>query len=184
MYSQRTAAPEYSHTVKAAVVHHTVQSNSYSPSESAALVRADYLYHVRSRGWNDLGYNFLVDRFGRVFEGRYGGLTRPVIGAHAGGVNTNTTGAAMLATFAASRPPSAMLGALQRLLAWKLDLTHVDPLGKTILVSGGGANVRYPPGRKVYTSTILGHRATSYTDCPGSPTLALLRSIRATVAKI
>jgi hypothetical protein len=182
--SLRRAAPDYGDTVKAAFVHHTVQSNSYSPSESAALVRADYLYHVRSRGWNDVGYNFLVDRFGRVFEGRYGGITRPVIGAHAGGFNTNTTGVAMLGTFSASRPPSAMLGALQRLLAWKLDLTHVDPLGKTILVSGGGANVRYPPGRKVYTSTILGHRATSYTDCPGSPTIALLRSIRATVAKI
>ena len=86
--SLRRATPDYSSTVKAAVIHHTVQTNRYAPSESAALVRADYLYHVRSRGWNDIGYNFLVDRYGRVFEGRYGGITRAVLGAHAGGFNT------------------------------------------------------------------------------------------------
>jgi N-acetylmuramoyl-L-alanine amidase len=182
--SLRRDDPEYSPTVKAAVVHHTVQSNRYRPSESAALVRADYLYHVRSRGWNDIGYNFLVDRYGRVFEGRYGGVTRAVLGAHAGGFNTNTTGVAMLGTFTTSRPPAAMLAAMQRLLAWKLDLTHVDPAGRTILQSAGGANVRYPAGRKVYASTIIGHRSTSYTTCPGNPTLALLRSIRANVAKL
>ena len=67
--SLRRAGPDYSSTVKAAVIHHTVQTNRYAPSESAALVRADYLYHVRSRGWNDIGYNFLVDRYGRVFVG-------------------------------------------------------------------------------------------------------------------
>ena len=125
--SIRRAGPDYSDTVKAAFVHHTVQSNSYSPSESAALVRSDYLYHVRTRGWNDIGYNFLVDRYGRVFEGRYGGVTRAVLGAHAGGFNTNSTGVALLGTFTTARPTGPMLAALQRLLAWKLDLTHVDP---------------------------------------------------------
>jgi hypothetical protein len=89
-----------------------VQSNSYSPSESAALVRADYLYHVRTRGWNDVGYNFLVDRYGRVFEGRYGGVTRAVLGAHSGGFNTDTTGVALLGTFTTARPTSYMLAAL------------------------------------------------------------------------
>jgi len=123
----RRNSPEYSDTVKAAFVHHTVQSNSYSPSESAALIRADYLYHVRSRGWNDIGYNFLVDRYGRVFEGRYGGITRVVLGAHAGGFNTNTTGVALLGTFTTAHPTGPMVAGLERLLAWKLDLTHVDP---------------------------------------------------------
>src|SRR5215212_2407587 len=122
----RRAAPVYSDTVKAAFVHHTVQSNSYSPSESAALIRADYLYHVRSRGWNDIGYNFLVDRYGRVFEGRYGGITRAVLGAHAGGFNTDSTGVALLGTFTIARPTAPMLAGLERLLAWKLDLTHGD----------------------------------------------------------
>ncbi|HJW58186.1 MAG TPA: peptidoglycan recognition protein, partial [Actinomycetota bacterium] len=180
----RRADPDYSDTVKAAVVHHTVQSNSYSPSESAALVRADYLYHVRTRGWNDIGYNFLVDRYGRVFEGRYGGITRAVLGAHAGGFNTNTTGVALLGTFTTARPTGPMLAGLNRLLAWKLDLTHVDPRGSTALTSAGGANTRYPAGRRVVVNTILGHRSTSYTTCPGDPTIARLGAIRAAVSRI
>ena len=170
--------------MKAAFVHHTVQSNGYSPSESAALVRADYLYHVRTRGWNDIGYNFLVDRYGRVFEGRYGGITRAVLGAHAGGFNTYTTGVALLGTFTTSRPTSPMLAALERLLAWKLDLTHVDPRGRTVLTSAGGANTRYPAGRRVVVNTILGHRSTSYTTCPGDPTIGLLPRIRSAVSRI
>jgi N-acetylmuramoyl-L-alanine amidase-like protein len=182
--SIRRASPDYSDTVKAAFVHHTVQSNSYSPSESAALVRSDYLYHVRTRGWNDVGYNFLIDRYGRVFEGRYGGITRAVLGAHAGGFNTNSTGVALLGTFTTARPTAPMLAALHRLLAWKLDLTHVDPQGLTVLRSAGGANTRYPAGRKVVVRTILGHRSTSYTTCPGDPTIARLSSIRRSVAQI
>jgi hypothetical protein len=182
--SIRRANPDYSDTVKAAFVHHTVQSNSYSPSESAALIRSDYLYHVRTRGWNDIGYNFLVDRYGRVFEGRYGGVTRAVLGAHAGGFNTNSTGVALLGTFTSARPTAPMLAALHRLLAWKLDLTHVDPRGHTVLRSAGGANTRYPAGRRVVVNTILGHRSTSYTTCPGNPTIARLGSIRLAVARI
>ena len=182
--SIRRAAPDYSDTVKAAFVHHTVQSNSYSPSESAALVRSDYLYHVRTRGWNDIGYNFLVDRYGRVFEGRYGGVTRAVLGAHAGGFNTNSTGVALLGTFTTARPTGPMLAALNRLLAWKLDLTHVDPRGRTVLRSAGGAHTRYPAGRRVVVNTILGHRSTSYTTCPGDPTIARLGAIRAAVSRI
>jgi hypothetical protein len=180
----RRADPDYSDTVKAAVVHHTVQGNGYSPSESAALVRADYLYHVRTRGWNDIGYNFLVDRYGRVFEGRYGGITRAVLGAHAGGFNTHTTGVALLGTFTTSRPTSPMLAALERLLAWKLDLTHVDPRGRTVLTSAGGASARYPAGRRVVVDTILSHRTTSYTTCPGDPTIGLLPRIRSAVSRI
>jgi hypothetical protein len=180
----RRADPDYSDTVRAAFVHHTVQSNNYSPSESAALVRADYLYHVRTRGWNDVGYNFLIDRYGRVFEGRYGGITRAVLGAHAGGFNTRSTGVALLGTFTTSRPTAPMLAALERLLAWKLDLTHVDPRGRTVLTSAGGANTRYPAGRRVVVNTILGHRSTSYTTCPGDPTIGLLPRIRSAVSRI
>ena len=182
--SLRRHAPEYSDTVKAAFVHHTVQTNSYAPSESAALIRADYVYHVRSRGWNDIGYNFLVDRYGRVFEGRYGGVTKAVLGAHAGGFNTDTTGVALLGTFTTSRPPAGMVAALERLLAWKLDLTHVDPLGLTALTSAGSANGRYPAGQRIAAHTILGHRSTSYTTCPGDPVIALLPAIRSAVSRI
>ena len=180
----RRAGPSYSRGVKAAFIHHTVQANRYAASESAALVRADYVYHTRTRGWNDVGYNFLVDRFGRIFEGRYGGVTRAVLGAHAGGFNTDTTGVALLGTFSSVRPPAAMVAAVQRLLAWKLDLSHVDPRGRTTLTSRGGANVRHPAGRRVAVPVVLGHRATSFTDCPGALVMSLLPSIRAAAARI
>jgi N-acetylmuramoyl-L-alanine amidase len=146
--------------------------------------RAGWGADERIRGWNDIGYNFLVDRYGRVFEGRYGGITRAVLGAHAGGFNTYTTGVALLGTFTTSRPTSPMLASLERLLAWKLDLTHVDPRGRTVLTSAGGANTRYPAGRRVVVNTILGHRSTSYTTCPGDPTIGLLPRIRSAVSRI
>src|SRR4029453_9835758 len=172
----RRNSPEYSDTVKAAFVHHTVQSNSYSPSESPPLIRAASLSHVRSRGWNDIGYNFLVDRYGRVFEGRYGGITRAVLGAHAAGSTPTRPGSPCWARSPPPRPTAPMLAGLEWLLAWKLDLTHVDPTGLTVPTSAGGANVRYPAGRRVVARTILGHGSTSYTTCPGSPTLRLLSS--------
>jgi hypothetical protein len=107
-----------------------------------------------------------------------------VLGAHAGGFNTDTTGVALLGTFTTGRPPAGMVAALQRLLAWKLDLTHVDPRGLTALTSRGGANTRYPAGRRIAAHTILGHRSTSYTACPGSPVLGMLPAIRNAVARI
>ena len=70
-----------------AVVHHTAGSNSYTAAQSAAIVRAIELYHVKGNGWNDIGYNFLVDKYGQVFEGRIGGIERNVVGAHAEGFN-------------------------------------------------------------------------------------------------
>src|SRR5919201_3748539 len=73
----RRGTPLYAPTLKFAVVHHTAGSNDYGPSQSAAIVRAIEAYHVLGNGWNDIGYNFLIDRYGQVFEGRYGGVDRP-----------------------------------------------------------------------------------------------------------
>jgi hypothetical protein len=85
------ARPLIASTLKLAIVHHTAGTNSYTPAQSAAIVRGIEVYHVQGNGWNDIGYNFLVDRYGTVYEGRGGGIEKNVIGAHAGGFNAGTT---------------------------------------------------------------------------------------------
>ena len=87
--TRRSAArPAFAQSLQFAVVHHTAGANGYTAAQSAAIVRAIQIYHVKGNGWNDIGYNFLVDKYGQVFEGRYGGVERNVIGAHAEGFNT------------------------------------------------------------------------------------------------
>ena len=97
--SLRRGPPEYAPALKMVFVHHTDTASVYPCSDSARIVRGIYAYHVLTNGWNDIGYNFLIDRYGHVFEGRYGGVTRPVVGAHARGFNTGSSGIAMIGTF-------------------------------------------------------------------------------------
>jgi len=179
--SIRRAPPSYADGVHLAIVHHTVGTNSYSASQSASIVRAIMLYHVQGNGWNDIGYNFLVDKYGQVFEGRYGGITRPVIGAHAMGFNAGSVGVAVLGTYTSTPISPAAKAALVSLLAWRLDLGHVDPLSRVVRVSAG--NPRYPPGRAVTLNAISGHRDTYPTSCPGNSLYRQLPSIRTVVAQ-
>lgn len=172
--SLRRDHPARAPELRFAVVHHTAGSNSYGPSESDDIVRAIYAYHVNVRGWDDIGYNFLVDRFGRVFEGRAGGVTAAVVGAHAAGWNWASTGVAVMGNFVSEAPPSDAVAALDRLLAWKLDQHHVDPHGTTLEVAGGGATNRYERGTRVELPTVIGHRTTNNTACPGDRLFASL----------
>ena len=177
----KRAPPRYADGVHFAIVHHTAGSNSYSASQSASIVRAIELYHVQANGWNDIGYNFLVDKYGQIFEGRYGGMTRAVIGAHAEGFNVGSAGIALLGNYNSAKLTSAARSALVSLLAWRLDLAHVDPLSKVVRVSDG--NPRYPAGRKVTLNAISGHRDTGPTSCPGTNLYAQLPAIREAVAQ-
>ena len=178
----RRHPPAYASTVKAAFLHHTAGSAPRTPEESAALVRGIYLWHVRGLGWNDIGYHFLVDRFGQVFEGRAGGMDRPVVGACTGGFNQQTTCVALIGNFTSTEPPAPMRAALLRLLAWKLSLTDVDPLGTTELLAAGHAGSRHRRGERVRLPTVAAHRDVSYTACPGDRAYALLPSLRAALA--
>jgi len=162
----RRAAPKYAASVQFAVVHHTAGSNSYTASQSAAIVRGIEVYHVKGNGWNDIGYNFLVDKYGQVFEGRYGGVDKNVIGAHAEGFNTGSTGVALLGTYDSAGPSAAARTALANLLAWRLDLAHVDPASKLNWISGG--NARFASGVPVLLRAVSGHRDTGFTTCPGA----------------
>jgi len=177
--SWRSSGPGTADALVMAHVHHTVNSNSYSADESAALVRGIYRYHTQTRGYSDIGYNLLVDRYGQIFEGRKGSIYEPVIGGHAAGFNGGSTGIALIGTFTSASPPSAMIGALRRLLAWKLDYHHVPPTGKVLRISGG--STKYAEGKRVWLNRMSGHRDTSSTSCPGSTVYSLLPSIRSWV---
>jgi len=171
----RRAPPQYATLVQFALVHHTAGSNSYTRAQSAAMVRGIEVYHVKGNGWNDIGYNFLVDKYGQVFEGRYGGVDKNVIGAHAEGFNTGSVGVAVLGTYASSAPPVAARSALVSLLAWRLDAAHVDPLSSLTWASGG--NARFPAGTPVFLHAISGHRDTGFTTCPGAAFYAQLGAL-------
>ncbi len=164
--------PRYAPTLKLAVVHHTVGTNTYSPSQAAAIVRGIELYHVQGNGWNDIGYNFLVDRFGTVYEGRAGGTDKDVIGAHSLGFNTGSVGVALIGDFSSEVPPPVMQSALVNLLAWRLDVAHVDPLSNVRDVSRG--NAKFKAGKPVTFRAISGHRDTGPTECPGNGAYDLL----------
>jgi hypothetical protein len=178
--SIRRAAPLYADTVRLAIVHHTVNTNDYTPAQSAAIVRGIYTYHVKGNGWNDIGYNFLVDKYGQVFEGRYGGVDRPVVGAHSLGFNTGSVGVAVIGTYQTTQISSAAQRALVQLLAWRLDVAHVDPLSTATMTSGG--NSKYPAGTQVTLHAISGHRDVYPTDCPGNALYARLPAIAQQVA--
>jgi hypothetical protein len=176
----RRAPPRYAPAVHFALVHHTAGTNNYGPAQSAAIVRGIELYHVQGNGWDDIGYNFLVDRFGQVFEGRYGGITRAVVGAHAEGFNYGSVGVAVLGTYTSTPISPAARSALVSLLAWRLDVAHIDPFSSLTWPSGG--NPRFAAGRPVLLRAISGHRDTGFTSCPGSTLYAQLPGIARAVA--
>ncbi|MEV7197820.1 peptidoglycan recognition protein [Streptomyces sp. NPDC093510] len=171
----------YSKTVKAAFVHHSASGNYYRCSQAGALLRSIYRYHVKSSGWRDLGYNFAVDKCGNIYEGRAGGVAKPVLGAHTLGFNSNTMGIAVLGTYSRTTPPKAAVKAIAKLSAWKLGLYGANPRGTTVLKSGGG-NL-YKKGRNVRLRVISGHRDGFATECPGSRLYKKLGKARSAAAR-
>lgn len=188
--SQVEDPPEYIEKVKAVFVHHTVGTNDYSCAQSASLVRGIMTYHVETEGWNDLGYNFLVDKCGQVFEGRGGGTDLPVQGAHTYGFNTESAGIAVLGDFEgnespasgetykkAGKPTRATLESVSRVAAWKLGQYGGDPQGKVTLTAGDDTGV-WKKGDTPSLNTISGHRDGFATLCPGKNLYSKLGEIR------
>ena len=171
----RRGAPSFAPALRLALVHHTAGANGYAATQSPAIVKAIQLYHVQGNGWKDIGYNFLVDRFGQVFEGRYGGVERNVVGAHAEGFNTGSVGVALIGEYGSLAVAPKARDALATLLAWRLDVAHVDPATTLSFVSGG--NARFAAGLPVFLRTVSGHRDTGFTDCPGNALYNLLTEL-------
>jgi N-acetylmuramoyl-L-alanine amidase-like protein len=155
--------------VRLAFVHHSVTANGYSSGEVPAILRSIYYFHTRVRGWNDIGYNFAVDAYGRIWEARAGGIDQAVVGAQAGGYNLESFGAVLLGDFESTLPTSTARGALAHLVAWKLALHGVPIRGHvTVEVDPSDAfYTRFRPGQLVSLPRIAGHRDGCTTDCPG-----------------
>jgi uncharacterized protein with LGFP repeats len=179
------AAPAYG-TVKAAVVHHTVTAVNYTEAEAPGIVLGICRYHRNANGWNDIGYQALVDRFGNVYAGRAGGIRKPVVGAQAQGFNAQTTAVASIGTHTTLPLEPAAYRAFVDYLAWRLAAAGLPAFGHTTLVSAGGELSRYPSGRRVRTKRIFGHRTVGRTACPGnalnSQLPGLRRDVQATIA--
>ncbi len=170
-------------SVAVAFVHHTVTSNDYAPEDSAAIVLGIARYHRNSNGWNDIGYNFLVDKYGQVFEGRAGGIEAPVIGAQAQGYNSVSTGIACLGTFTEVAQDEAGLDALARLIGWKLTIHGAPVQGTVTVTSAGGESNRYRSGTPVTLERVSGHRDGDSTSCPGDILYTQLADLRARAAR-
>lgn len=177
----RDGQPQYNRSIRQVHVHHTVNSNDYSRGQVPGLIRGMYRYHTVTLGWSDIGYNFLVDRFGRIWTGRAGGVRRPVRGAHTLGFNHSSTGVAVIGNFVDHDPNRTTLNAVARLAAWKLDRYDRNPRGK-IRVRSWGSD-KYAAGRWVRLPVIDGHRDTNDTACPGDKLYARLPRIRRRAAR-
>ena len=177
--------PEYA-SAGHVVVHHTAGTNSYSSGQSASIVRGIYYYHAVTLDWGDIGYNFLVDKFGTVFEGRSGSVAAPAgkmsVGAHARGVNTGTMGISMMGDYSAVSPSDAQLSSVGKMAGWFLKRAGISDVA-----GWAGLHVwtteRYQAGSTISMPRILGHRDVGYTTCPGNVGYSRLGAIR-TIAQL
>jgi len=162
-----TWPPEY-RAIRAVVIHHTVTGDG--GVDPAAVVRAIYYYHGIVRGWGDIGYNYLVDHLGNIYEGRAGGVG--VVGGHALAYNWGSIGMALIGDYQENDVPAAMLAALTTFLAWQCRDHFIHPTQERFFID------RVLP-------EIMGHRDCASTLCPGDRAYALLPTIRAqTLAKM
>ncbi|MFJ9364191.1 N-acetylmuramoyl-L-alanine amidase [Nocardia sp. NPDC101769] len=176
--SLRCEEPTYDDGVSAITVHHTAGRNDYTKAESAGIVRAIYSYHAKTLDWCDIGYNALVDKYGQIFEGRYGGLDRPVEGAHAGGFNTNTAGVALMGDYEDEAPTDVSIQAIGKYIGWRAKVAGIDPEGRTTMYSEGSDYTKYALGQAVDLPNIFAHRDVGNTTCPGDAVYALMDRIR------
>lgn len=151
------------------IIHHTDNNNV---TDSAATVRAIYYYHTIGHDWGDIGYNYLIDGKGNIYEGRSGG--DGVVGAHAEGYNRNTIGIAIIGCYHPTASTCAnpdqlspeTAAALEKLIAVKSQLFGINPEGVSNFLD------------KKDEPQIIGHRDVGYTNCPGDNLYPRLTDIR------
>ncbi|MCP3912283.1 MAG: hypothetical protein GY713_15165 [Actinomycetia bacterium] len=152
-----------------AIVHHsgTASHNSYGATDVPALIRGVQAFHLDANGWWDIAYNFVIDRFGRIWEARFGGVDRLPIGGHARGFNTGAMGVVLLGDYNTVSPDGAGrdLDALERLLYWKFAIHGISATGRVLKEAGEGT--LYEGGEVVDLPVVAVHRMMAITACPG-----------------
>ncbi|HQR80137.1 MAG TPA: N-acetylmuramoyl-L-alanine amidase [Actinomycetota bacterium] len=187
--SMRNRDPVYSSVVKVGFVHHTVSSSTYTKSQAAAQMRNLYAWYTKGLKYSDMAYNFLVDRFGRLYEGRAGGMDRPVVGGHTAGLNNDSFAVSAMGNFDEYNPTDAKMDAIKesiaQLMAWKLGLSKRDPGGRDNLISTGSLNSGFwEKGQVATLNRVSGHRDAGNTACPGKYLYAHVPDIRARAAQL
>lgn len=154
--------------VRVLLVHHSASPNGYDHDEVPAILQGFWSFHTGpEKGWPDIAYNFLIDRFGTIWEGRDGSLLGQVRGDATGGNQGHSQLVCLIGTFETELPTPESRAALDRLLAWMADRAGLDPTpGARSRFVSLGSN-RHPTGTEIDTPTITGHRTMSLTSCPG-----------------
>ncbi len=156
-------------TVRGVAVHHTAGSNSYSRSDVPGILRAIQRYHMDARDWYDIGYNFLIDKYGRIWEGRAGGVLNTIKGVHSHSFNGLVTGVSIMGNFQNHTPSRVSRDALVEFIAWKLTLHGVSADGRILHPTEGS----FP--------AVIGHRdiPEAATACPGTKLYYRLSKLKA-----
>lgn len=187
--SWRDPTMRYGTKILAGFVHHTATTNSYSPSEGPAQMRVLYAYFTKSLKYADMGYNFLVDQYGVLYEGRAGGMNKVVQGAHTAGMNVNTFAVSAIGNYdtkdLSSTSANAMTTSIAKLMAWKLAKYGLSATGSArIKSSDTSGRSQYSAGKIATTPVISGHRDVGRTACPGRYLYPYIPSIRAKAAAL
>ncbi|MDR1118700.1 MAG: FG-GAP-like repeat-containing protein [Bifidobacteriaceae bacterium] len=156
--------------LKGAIIHHQVGPNSYTQAQVPGMLRGIQNWHLDGNGWDDIGYNFLVDKYGGLWEGREGGITRNVVGAHATNFNTGSAGLCFLGDMDKAEPGAAALEAAGKLVAWRLSQGGIGNLKGTAVYPGDP--------KKAPRQVVSGHRDVQSTACPGRYLYAKLPKLR------
>jgi len=169
--------------VRNVIVHHTAGSNNYETPEAAMQqIRNDQAYHQKTRGWCDLGYNFIVDKWGNIYEGAAGSINAAIIGAHTAGFNTGSVGISMLGNYDSVAPNQYMVAAIGQLAAWRLSANGVNPTSQVQLTVHGANTKHLAVGSTITAAAISAHRDLGATTCPGEAGYKQIDAIRAAAA--
>src|SRR5690606_16619664 len=165
--------------LKLAIVHHSAGGNSYTPGQVPGIIKGIQNYHLDGQGWDDIAYNFLVDKYGGIWEGREGGVTNLIRGGHTAGFNTDTVGVCVLGDHTSAVPTSACIASTAAVIAWKLELHGRSVLGSVPYTAGTGAKrPDFPPGTTKSVPVVTMHGDLGLTACPGGHLRSRVPTIR------